>query len=576
MKRKLLVLLPLLVGILALTGCADAQPVFTGGTPLPTATILSDAPALPTFTPTPQATPTPLPITVGLDPALPQIYVGPLLERLQSQAEIDLGGQRHPLVILTGESGDAGAQVTITFGPLAQAGRVVAERFYAVAVPFTTVQDAVSLDEVTSRWQGKNADSLLISQYAGADLAAILGGTTLTPTQAMSLPGDLAATPGAWAVLPFQELDPTFKVLTVEGESLLDNRLDPATYALAVAVSVQGEGEAAQAVADLLAGAIQPASNRDASRLTSLIMTGVTAMSRGTAAAMEAKGYTYPALVISDTLAAADITHVSNEVPFIEGCEVRNYLNQLQLCSDYPYWDALEAIGADIVGLSGNHVNDFGREGAVESITFYRDRGIPIYGSGLNLDEACAPLLWEHNGNTFAFMAVLAWEPASAWASDSLPGACYYYDHKQRVLDMITELSGEVDVVAVEIQYYEAYTPYPTPQQIVEFREIRAAGADIMTGVQSHVPQALEPYGVLDEGGSGIIVYGLGNLFFDQMERWDTRTELYARHAIYDGRLLSTQILTGILEDFAQPRWTTPAERADLLRTIFGAAPDRQ
>ena len=305
-------------------------------------------------------------------------------------------------------------------------------------------------------------------------------------------------------------------------------------------------------------------------------MTGVTAMSRGTAEVMEAKGYAYPALVISDTLAAADITHVSNEVPFIDGCEVRNYLNQLQLCSDYPYLAALEAIGTDIVGLSGNHVNDFGREGAVESITFYRDRAIPIYGSGLNLDEACAPLLWEDHGNTFAFIAVLAWEPASAWATDSLPGTCYYYDHKERVLEMITELSAKVDLVSVEIQYYESYDPYPTDEQVYEFRVIRDAGAAIVTGVQSHVPQALEPYGPEDVGGDGMIVYGLGNLFFDQMQQWPTRTELYARHIIYAGRLISTQILTGILEDYAQPRWATPEERADLLRTIFDAAPERR
>ena len=33
-------------------------------------------------------------------------------------------------------------------------------------------------------------------------------------------------------------------------------------------------------------------------------------------------------------------------------------------CSSPAYWAALEALGADIVGLSGNHVNDFGQEGA--------------------------------------------------------------------------------------------------------------------------------------------------------------------------------------------------------------------
>ena len=117
----------------------------------------------------------------------------------------------------------------------------------------------------------------------------------------------------------------------------------------------------------------------------------------------------------------------------------------------------------------------------------------------------------------------------------------------------------------------------PSPlsaQQVAEFREVRKWGADIVTGVQSHVPQAMEPYGGTPEG-PGIIAYGLGNLFFDQMWSWETRTELYARHTIYAGRLLNTEILTGVLEDYAQPRWATPEERTEILTRIFDAAPKR-
>ena len=109
---------------------------------------------------------------------------------------------------------------------------------------------------------------------------------------------------------------------------------------------------------------MQPASNRDPSKLTQLIMTGVTAMSRVTALRMDQKGYDYPARVISDVFAAADITHISNEVPFLDDCVANPTENNLILCSDTDYWAALAAVGTDIVGLSGNHVNDFGREGA--------------------------------------------------------------------------------------------------------------------------------------------------------------------------------------------------------------------
>jgi hypothetical protein len=63
-------------------------------------------------------------------------------------------------------------------------------------------------------------------------------------------------------------------------------------------------------------------------------------------------------------LAAADITHISNEVPFLDDCVADPTENNLILCSHTNYWATLAALGTDIVGLSGNHVNDFGRGGA--------------------------------------------------------------------------------------------------------------------------------------------------------------------------------------------------------------------
>jgi hypothetical protein len=359
----------------------------------------------------------------------------------------------------------------------------------------------------------------------------------------------------------------------VDGFNVLNNQLDVPSYPLAVALMV--EGNEADALTLLLAPGVAEQTNRRADQLSTLIMTGVTAMSRVTALRMEQRGYTYPALIISDTLSAADITHISNEVPFLDNCVVDASVNNLVLCSHTNYWATLEAIGTTIVGLSGNHVNDFGRDGARRSLTWYRENNIPIYGSGMNVDEACEPLLWEHNGNTFAFFAALAFYPEFAWATADLPGACYYFTNKQRILDKIAELRDQVDIIAVELQHTEIYDARPFADQINDFRELRNLGVDIVTGVQSHVPQAQEPYEATAERPGSVISYGLGNLFFDQMWSWETRTGLMARHTIYNGQLLSTEILTTVLEDYAQPRWATPTERAEILTRIFNAAPAR-
>ena len=530
----------------------------------------SPSPLLPRPTPTPESVTGP--VTVGVSPAVPEEWTAPLLAILNATGELQTAGGPQPLTVLD-QPDNAQAQAVLL--PAPAANHPLANRVLAAVARFATIRDDVTAAELQQRWRDPTAGQLFVTDEAARWLSGIWGDKAagVEVVSAADMDGRLEDAPDSLGIVAFEQLDPRMKALTVDGFNVLSNTFEVNSYPLAVTLSVEGNGSSL--LAALLQGALQPATNRDASRLTQLIMTGVTAMSRVTALKMDQKGYDYPAQVISDVFSAADITHISNEVPFLDDCVADPSENNLILCSDTNYWATLAAVGTDIVGLSGNHVNDFGREGARRSLQWYRDNKIPIYGSGMNVDEACAPLIWEHNGNRFAFIAALAFDPPGAWASADQPGACYYYDNKDRILQMVRQLSNQVDIVAVELQHQETYEPYPIPLQIAEFRELRDAGADIVTGVMSHVPQAQEPYGPQDPGGSGIISYGLGNLFFDQMWSWETRTELAARHTIYNGKLINTELLTMVLEDYAQPRWATPEERADILGRIFAAAPDR-
>jgi poly-gamma-glutamate synthesis protein (capsule biosynthesis protein) len=106
----------------------------------------------------------------------------------------------------------------------------------------------------------------------------------------------------------------------------------------------------------------------------------------------------------------------------------------------------------------------------------------------------------------------------------------------------------------------------PIASQSTSFPQVSAAGADIVTGVQSHVPQAV----AFHDGK--LILYGLGNLFFDQMWSPETRQGLVPHHLIYDGRHLSTQLQVTVLEDYSQPRWATEAEREEVLSRVFAAS----
>lgn len=96
------------------------------------------------------------------------------------------------------------------------------------------------------------------------------------------------------------------------------------------------------------------------------------------------------------------------------------------------------------------------------------------------------------------------------------------------------------------------------------------AGAVIVSGSQAHQPHGLE----INE--DSFVHYGLGNLFFDQYAGSpnvsETRKAFVDRHVFYDGRHISTELLTMVFVDFARARPMTVEERRDLLQTTFSAS----
>lgn len=316
--------------------------------------IVSTSQVVPTYTPTPpaeaaaestpvgeaattEAAPTEaVPLTVALDPLLPERYTAQLMPVLMGTGSVQTETGERPLQVLD-RSGNA--TITLSIAPRTQvAGVSLLERYYAAVVPFATVQDDIDLPALAARWRGEDTGALVLPIDHNAELTALFGpdrGANVVVTELEKVLATLEATPGSIGIVPFDQLHPRYKVLTVDGVNVLSNQFNATAYPLAVSLIAQGEGAAT--LVNLLAPHIDTPTNRQADALTTLIMTGVTAMSRVTALRMEQNGYTYPAMVISGTLAAADITHISNEVPFLDDCVVNAGLNVLVLCSHTNY-----------------------------------------------------------------------------------------------------------------------------------------------------------------------------------------------------------------------------------------------
>ncbi|MDD3520885.1 MAG: CapA family protein [Actinomycetota bacterium] len=362
----------------------------------------------------------------------------------------------------------------------------------------------------------------------------------------------------AIALIPFDELQKDLKVLNINSESIFSKDFSYSDYPLAFSVIFNCENEdyASKLKEDFEKDFY---SNMDQSKLASVNMTGVTALVRGVANRMDIKGILYPAEKIAEILKDADITHISNEISFKENCNAGQ--SGTVFCSKPEYIELLRFVGTDVVELTGNHLNDYGYEYLEKTISMYDEEGWKYFGGGMNLGLSKHPSLFDINGNKIAFLGFNQFGPSYDWATKTQAGSAP--PDNPFYISEIKRLKDEGYNVIFTFQYEEAYQYSPLAYQIDDFRIMRDAGADIVSGSQAHHPMGLEL------SREGLICYGLGNLFFDQMQSLGTRQGFIAKHIFYDNKHISTQIIPTLIEDYCQPRLMEDDEREDFLNIIY-------
>jgi poly-gamma-glutamate synthesis protein (capsule biosynthesis protein) len=438
---------------------------------------------------------------------------------------------------------------------------------YALVTPFPTVTDGISSADLISAWQSGssltgNGQPLLMAESTLRALTAQWGEPASGAVRTVAKEEILAeawTSPFSWAIIPFEEIQPKWKVLAVDGQSPIRKDFDANLYPLKVTFGLTN------------ASFELPASNRDASKMTTVVMTGVTAMVRATAFTMETKGVTRPGELIYDWLHNADVTHISNEVPFDPGCPppTPGYKNFI-LCSDPKYFELLQYVGTDIVELTGDHFADRGTQAMLNTLEMYKQASLPYYGGGANEEEGRKPVLMEVNGNKIAFMGCNGKISYTfVKATDTKPGAadCDYEFFNQQIQDV----TAQGYMVIFTFQHEECYHSGPCYKHEDGFHAVADAGATVVSGSQAHYPHLME------FRGDSFIHFGLGNLFFDQMTYElpdgsvidETRREFIDRHVFYDGKYLGVELLTAMLEDFSRPRPMNERERAQFLSEYF-------
>ena len=531
-----------------------------------TLTPTTDNVSSPTVTQTalrPTVTLMPLPPPTLAPTPVPKVWLAPYLpDAIGERFSLPAGFQ------FTTEPGNA--QLRLEVGSDVPTARWI----YALVAPFPTLRDDVALSDLQAVWRGTPPEELAaISLILDEDTQAVFtvlwgepGDGVVEVLPARAILEQAWEKRSAWSILPFDALEPRWKVLSVDGFSPLWKTFEPERYPLSVNFSWAGEPELVEYMQRTVWPDEQPLTNREPQKLTTVVMTGVTALVRATAFTMHRKGITYPGQDLGPILREADFAHISNEIPFTEDCPPADPRQEgLVFCTKPEYIGLLDDIGTDIVELTGDHFGDWGPEAMLYTLELYKERGWIVYGGGANRAEARQAQLIEHNGNKLAFIGCNAKGGGYATASETRPGAVAC-DHEWMYAE-IARLKAEGYQVITTFQHFEYYTYEAQPKQIADSQGMAQAGAAIVSGSQAHQPQEIEFF------AGGFIHYGLGNLFFDQYHMGlPTGQGFLDRHVFYDGRYLSTELIGIRFVDFARPRLMTSEERIELLEAVFAAS----
>ena len=397
-------------------------------------------------------------------------------------------------------------------------------RFALIAPTFEPTLD-VSLARLRTLWRDGAIAATDETAAALADLLGTRGG---------------GASSG-WSIVAVGDLDPRWSVVTVAGGHPL-----------------LGAGPLAVALCGVVTA---PVTNWNPAHLTTLVMSGTTALTGRTAERIDAEGIADTVRFIKPFFAGADLVHVSNEVAFVKNCKPRTGQKELLFCARDRYVALLEALNVTLVELTGSHLTDYGHRSLERTIDMYEQRGWRWYGGGRTQLEASAPQIIEHNGNKLAFVgcnAVNWWIKAIGQGSGTAD--CDW----PRMAWQIQDLRRRGFTPIATVQHRELRTHTPAPDLVRDLRKLAEAGAMFVEGSQAHVAH---PW---DVHYGAYVHYGPGNILFAQyrdLQREATVDKLF----IYEGRLLSVAHLFTRTEH-GQPRLLDDRERTKFLGALATAA----
>lgn len=164
----------------------------------------------------------------------------------------------------------------------------------------------------------------------------------------------------------------------------------------------------------------------------------------------------------------------------------------------------LKGIGVNICGLSNNHIFDYGRTGALDTIQTLEQEGIAYTGFGNDYEDSRKNFIYTVDEEKLAIIAVC--EHEYSYALEDRMGSRPYDEYD--TMEDIRKAKDKCDRVVVIYHGGKEHCRYPSPRLHKLCRAMVRNGADVVLCQHSHCIGCYENY----QGGH--ILYGQGNFHF--------------------------------------------------------------
>lgn len=257
---------------------------------------------------------------------------------------------------------------------------------------------------------------------------------------------------------------------------------------------------------------------------------------------------------VAALVSGADVTLDDFECPVVEGWTV----NEGVVFSIDP--DVLprlrDTYGVDVATLAANHLFDRGTPGFLETLEQFEAAGIPTTGAGPDLEGALEPAFVDVSGLTFGFVAFNE-IPGSLEAGPGQPGVLWLRD--ANVIEAVARARARADLVICVPQwwgggeYHAEFRGDMRRQQQVFFD----AGCDHVIGHGTHWSGPIE-ITPADDGDHRVTMVSHGNFLFGQEWSQQTQEGVLLELAFAGTELKQARMHPYIMLEQAQANLTDP------------------